>query len=123
MSGHQIKNHTIPVYSAIAHLPKDELAATADALVSLNAFQKKVSMELETVAGPIDVAVITKGDGLIWMQRKHYFPADRNFHFFQNYYRLPKPEEIITGGSGGNEKRNQRTAGKRTGKRTSKNRE
>jgi len=27
----------------------------------------------ETVAGPIDVAIISKGDGLIWIKRKHYF--------------------------------------------------
>jgi hypothetical protein len=39
------------------------------------------------VAGPIDVAVISKGDGLVWIKRKHYFKPELNYHFFENYYR------------------------------------
>lgn len=38
------------------------------------------------VGGPIDVAVISKGDGLIWIKRKHYFDRDLNQHFFSNYF-------------------------------------
>ena len=44
-------------------------------------------MEAETVAGPIDVAVISKGDGFIWIKRKHYFESGLNQHYFANYYR------------------------------------
>ena len=40
----------------------------------------------ETVGGPVDVVFISKGDGLIWMKRKHYFNPDLNAHFFANYY-------------------------------------
>jgi hypothetical protein len=47
---------------------------------------------LETVGGPIDVAVISKGDGLVWVKRKHYFPAELNQHFFSNYFRGLKNE-------------------------------
>lgn len=32
----------------------------------------------ETVGGPIDVAVITRGDGFIWIRRKHYFEPSLN---------------------------------------------
>jgi hypothetical protein len=42
-------------------------------------------MEDETVGGPIDVAVISKGDGLIWIKRKHYFSPELNRQFFVNY--------------------------------------
>ena len=42
-------------------------------------------MEMETVGGPIDVAVISKGDGFIWIKRKHYFNKDLNPQFFKNY--------------------------------------
>jgi hypothetical protein len=68
-------------------LPKDELAAMAESLVNLTSFKRKVTMESETVGGPIDVAVISKGDGFIWIKRKHYFKAELNPQFFANYYR------------------------------------
>jgi hypothetical protein len=44
-------------------------------------------MQDENVGGPIDVAVISAGDGFIWIKRKHYFEAERNPHFLANYYR------------------------------------
>ena len=44
-----------------------------------------MSLERETVGGPIDVAVISKGDGFIWIERKHYFRPELNPHFFSNY--------------------------------------
>ena len=68
-----------PVMSIVAMLPKDELAAMAETLVNLTSFKLRVgTMETETVAGPIDVAVISKGDGFIWIKRKHYFKAELN---------------------------------------------
>jgi hypothetical protein len=39
----------------------------------------------ESVGGPVDVAVISKGDGFIWIKRKHYFSPDLNSQFFNNY--------------------------------------
>jgi hypothetical protein len=30
--------------------------------------------------------VISKGDGFIWIKRKHYFDPALNYHFFANYY-------------------------------------
>ena len=59
----------------------------AEALVNLTSFKRKVSEEAETVGGPIDVAVISKGDGFIWVKRKHYFTRELNPQFFANYYR------------------------------------
>jgi len=35
----------------------------------------------------IDVAVISKGDGFVWIKRKHYFKAELNPQFFANYYK------------------------------------
>lgn len=83
----QTENHVDPVTAVVAVLPKDELAAMAESLVSLTAFKRKVTMETETVAGPTDVAVISKGDGLIWIKRKHYFKPELNPQFLANYYR------------------------------------
>lgn len=76
-----------PIVGSIAHLPKSELAHVASTLVSLSSFQKRVSLsEDETVGGPVDVAVITKGDGFVWVDRKHYFKAELNPHFFNNRF-------------------------------------
>ena len=76
-----------PVLDAVGSLPKDELAALAESLVNLTVLKKRVSHEPETVGGPVDVAVISKGDGLIWIKRKHYFDSTLNHHFLANYYK------------------------------------
>lgn len=76
-----------PILGSLVHLPKDEIADVAESLVNLNYFQKKVSMESETVGGPIDVAVISKGDGFIWIKRKHYFSAEQNPQYFMSLKR------------------------------------
>ena len=68
---------------ALVHIPKDELAGVAASLVNLNSFKKRMSMNIESVGGPVDVAVISKGDGFIWIDRKHYFDADKNPHFMR----------------------------------------
>lgn len=80
-------NHVIPVLQAVYALPKDELASMAESLVNLTSFKRKISLQAETVGGPIDVAVISKGDGFIWIKRKHYFKPELNQVFFSNYYR------------------------------------
>ena len=76
-----------PVMQVVQGLPKDELAAMSESLINLTSFKRRVSMEEETVAGPIDVAVISKGDGFVWIKRKHYFERELNQQFFDNYYR------------------------------------
>jgi hypothetical protein len=85
--------HVDPITQVVAMLPKDELAAMAESLVSLTSFKRKVTLESETVAYPIDVAVISKGDGFIWIKRKHYFDAELNPQFFANYYRQVQHEK------------------------------
>lgn len=67
-----------PIMNMVATLPKDELGAMAESLVNLTKFKRKISTDLETVGGPIDVAVITKGDGFVWINRKQYFPPELN---------------------------------------------
>jgi hypothetical protein len=80
----QQQNFAQPVLSSVSALPIDELASMAEALVSLTSFKRKVTMVPESVGGPVDVAVISKGDGFIWIKRKHYFKAELNHQYFQN---------------------------------------
>ncbi|MDP7962527.1 hypothetical protein QWI82_01150, partial [Acinetobacter baumannii] len=80
--------HLTPMIDMIGVLPKDELATMAETLVNITAFKRKMAYSsLETVGGPIDVAVISKGDGLVWVKRKQYFPSNLNQHFFDNYFK------------------------------------
>ncbi|MEV9639451.1 hypothetical protein ABZ756_01985 [Mammaliicoccus sciuri] len=85
LEGLQYENFVYPIVDTVDLLPKEELAAMAEALVNLTSFKRKVTIDAETVGGPIDVAVISKGDGFIWIKRKHYFNPELNYHFFQKY--------------------------------------
>lgn len=74
-----------PVMNMVTLLPIDELANLAESLVALTSLKRRVSNETETVGGAIDVAVISKGDGFIWVKRKHYFSPEFNPQFDRNY--------------------------------------
>ncbi|OTO88231.1 hypothetical protein A5849_000126 [Enterococcus sp. 10F3_DIV0382] len=67
-----------PVLRSIDLMPKEELATIAETLVNITSFKRKISMEMETVGGPIDVLLITKSDGPIWIKRKYYFEEKIN---------------------------------------------
>lgn len=61
-----------PIMNVVMMLPKRELAEMAESLVNLTSLKRKLSMEQETVAGPTDVAVISKDEGFRWNKRKDY---------------------------------------------------
>lgn len=65
----------------IGMMPVSELADLAETLVSLESLKERTTVGSESVSGPIDVAVITKGDGFIWVKRKHYFDPALNLRF------------------------------------------
>lgn len=67
-----------PVMNVISVLPKEELAMVAETLVDLTSFKRRVTMQSETVGGPVDVAVISKVDGFVWIKRKQYFNNELN---------------------------------------------
>lgn len=74
-----------PFVHSIINLNIEDLADFAESLIKLTATKRKISPDQPTVGGPIDVMVISKGDGIIWMKRKHYFDPNLNHHFFENY--------------------------------------
>ena len=78
--------HTAHLLQILHNLPKESLAEMAESLVSLTTLKRKVSEGLETVGGPVDVAVISKGDGFVWMKRKHYFDEKMNPTFVSSYF-------------------------------------
>jgi hypothetical protein len=72
-----------PVINVVISLPKTELAAMAESLVNLTSLKRKVSLQTETVGGPVEVAVISKRDGFVWIKKKHYFKEELNLHMVQ----------------------------------------
>lgn len=84
---HSEKNHIDEILEVVRAAPKEELSLMAETLVNLTSFRRKMSMDTmsQSVGGPIDVALITKGDGFVWIKRKHYFHKDINHNFFENY--------------------------------------
>lgn len=77
------------VVSMIEHMPKQELSNLAAALVDLTSLKRRVSAVRETVGGEVDVAVISKSEGFVWVKRKHYFPAELNTRFSSRHYNVP----------------------------------
>lgn len=70
-----------PVIKVVSSLPKEEMAAMAEALVEITTLRRKVDSTVESVGGPTDVAIVSKGDGLVWIKRKHYFDLELNSDF------------------------------------------
>ena len=64
--------HSDPILDVVEHLPKQELADMAEALVSITSLKRRISPDQEDVGGPIDVAAISKGDGFQWARGKHF---------------------------------------------------
>ncbi|GGB38533.1 hypothetical protein F3157_11050 [Virgibacillus dakarensis] len=78
---YQQNNYIDPLLGIVRSLPKEELAEMAEALINLTSFKRKVTRATQSVGLPIDVAIITKGDGFIWMKRKNYIDPQINTRF------------------------------------------
>ncbi|MFK0207881.1 hypothetical protein [Agrobacterium sp. NPDC090283] len=72
------KKNSDDLLSVVNHLSKKELGEVAYSLVELTSRKRRYSNDLETVGGPIDVAILTKNEGFIWVRRKHYFDIALN---------------------------------------------
>lgn len=79
--------HIEPTVSTVSILSKEDLAEMAESLIYLTYLKRRISSDEESVGGPVDVALISKGDGFIWIKRKHYFEKEFNPHFIKNYYK------------------------------------
>lgn len=74
--------HLKPLWRVVAGLSVAELAELAETLVLLDSLKEKVTQRTQSVGGPIDVAVITKAEGLVWIKRKLYFEPRLNHRYF-----------------------------------------
>lgn len=74
------------ILDIVNFMSKRELAEMASALVELTSAKRRFSTEQETVGGPIDVAIVSRSEGFIWIRRKHYFDQGANPGFFKRVY-------------------------------------
>lgn len=75
------KRNFHPLISVIQSLSISEMAHLAESLLGLESLKERVTSPSESVGGPIDVAAITKTEGLVWIKRKHYFEPDLNLRY------------------------------------------
>ena len=63
------------IRNSIVYLPVQELALLAESMINITSIISKVKADENnsTVGGPVDVAVISKNDGFVWIKRKKYF--------------------------------------------------
>jgi hypothetical protein len=57
-------DHALPLRRVLGVLPVDEMADLAETLINLQSLKEKVTKPSATVGGPVDVAVITRNEGL-----------------------------------------------------------
>lgn len=82
---------TGPLLEILAHMGKEDMAELAESLVNITSIKRKFTSSDssdESVGGPVDVAIVTKGDGFIWIKRKHYFDVQNNTGFAEKYLKL-----------------------------------
>lgn len=79
------ENYVKKLMDTTGYLTKEDMAEMAESLVKMTCLKRKVTTDEETVGGPVDVAVATRGDGFIWIKRKHYFKPELNHQFFERH--------------------------------------
>jgi hypothetical protein len=86
--GIQKNRHIDPLMEAVASFSKEDLAELSESLIYLTYLKRRMSFKEESVGGPVDVALITKGDGFVWIKRKHYFDINLNPNFTEKYLKF-----------------------------------
>lgn len=86
---HERKN----ILDVVNFMSKKELAELAHAIVELTSKKRRFSADDETVGGPIDVAIVTRNEGFIWIRRKHYFDRASNPGYYSRVFRADNQQE------------------------------
>ena len=76
-------NYVSKLIDIVKFLSKEDLAEMAESLIKMTGLKRHVTTDEESVGGPVDVAVVTKCDGFVWIKRKHYFSPELNPNYFQ----------------------------------------
>jgi hypothetical protein len=72
------REHAYPLKRVLGALPVEEIAELAETLINLQSLKEKVTKPSASVGGPVDVAVITRNEGFVWIKRKVFFDPQKN---------------------------------------------
>lgn len=64
------RRYVQPIVETVSFLNKEGVIELAESLVNITSLKRKTSSDIESVGGPVDIALITKGDGFQWIKRK-----------------------------------------------------
>lgn len=67
-----------PLRRVLNSLSVPEMGHLAGSLLVLEELRERVTSPSESIGGPIDVAAITKSEGMVWLKRKHFFEPELN---------------------------------------------
>ena len=73
-------SNVMPILNSVQLIPLAEMAFFAENLVNMTTLKRTFAIDgnQQTVGGPTDVTVLSKGDGFVWIQRKLYFDGQLN---------------------------------------------
>lgn len=80
-----------PLTDVLSGLSVQEMAHLAETLLTLESLKERVTSSSESVGGPIDIAAITKAEGLVWLKRKHHFEPSLNMRYVTRLQRTLHP--------------------------------
>ena len=66
------------IVDAVGSFNIEDMVKMAESLISITNLQRHFSSSEESVGGPVDVAVITKSEGFVWVNHKQWFQQDMN---------------------------------------------
>ena len=66
------------IIDAVDSFNIEDMVKMAESLISITNLQRHFSSSEESVGGPVDVAVITKSEGFIWVNHKQWFQQEMN---------------------------------------------
>lgn len=84
-----IQNDNVkPILDSVQLIPLPEMAFLAESLVNITSLKRTFAIDgnQQTVGGPTDVAVMSKGDGFVWIKRKHYFDKQMNPNYIMKLH-------------------------------------
>ena len=66
------------IVDAVGSFNIEDMVKMAESLISITNLQRHFSSSEESVGGPVDVAVITKSEGFVWVNHKQWFQQELN---------------------------------------------
>lgn len=61
------------LFRSIASFDVPDMASMAESLIAVTNLQRHITSSEESVGGPVDVAVITRSEGFVWIKHKNWF--------------------------------------------------